>query len=1004
MYENGNFVRDLKPDDFEIYEDGVLQEVATFQLVDLPMPVQAFAEPGLPPAESDVVTNEAVAAEGHIYALVLDDLHTRPVRTQRVRELGRQFIERWFGENDMAVVTTTGGASEDSPFFTRNKQLLLKAIDRFSGRQLRSQTLEQIELREEYIMELIQLSTLAANLRSLDQEHAFRARTALSHLEAMSRILGDMEGQKKVLLYIGEGIPYNTEDYFRGESADMVRSDMRRALGTAGLANVSFYTLDARGLSDGQEDVMFVSRASSGTPFIEVFRERQGMGQAAPASRSGTTGGEQAASAGDAAQNRYIEMLMRSLDIESMAFANEARRSHDVLYHLAEETGGVAAVNNNDFEDGLRRIVADNRSFYQLGYTPPNVNPDGRFRKIEVKVKGRPVIVRARKGYIVPEEGERLADVDGADALEADIQRDLLGRYSPITGIPLRVLTFPFRLDEDTSSIAVVVESDIAGFRFTEQDGRFHDKVKVSAIVLDETGTWVDGQTNTFDLALEAPAREKMDGDGFRTVSVLEIPPGSYQLRLGVWEEGGEQRGSIFTDLNIPDPKETELAMSGVLLSSKEEESVLVASATEVRQSIPFVPSTRREFAPSDQVVAGVQIFENPSFPKDKEVLFQTTVLDEQGEKVVESKSTSMFPGQKPLFLRSRIGLSDFSPGLYVIDIQGREPDGRLLTRARNVFRVVGAPSAADLPLSASYIDLLKSYSDGHFDEARKRLATWTSDSLEGLADQLESNVSEPRTLAVAVVLHTELSALNAWGLPVQTRAQHLEVARALAALLPGDMDFKRQWLLTVAAVYHGSNPAVSLDYLKEARQRFPHDADVLLSSAVTYETSAAINRDTGKLGDAEKYCREAIKVDPDLAEAHLRLGSVLQQRGGGGRVKEAERELQWVVDQASDPFLLYLANLFLGDLYGSQDDVVAAIAHYRAAIEAEPRWQAAHIALSHALRAKGDRSEARRVMQRALRLPVNDPRYVDGYRLYALGQLHNVPQMLEELRQGVVK
>ncbi len=103
-------------------------------------------------------------------------------------------------------------------------------------------------------------------------------------------------------------------------------------------------------------------------------------------------------------------------------------------------------------------------------------------------------------------------------------------------------------------------------------------------------------------------------------------------------------------------------------------------------------------------------------------------------------------------------------------------------------------------------------------------------------------------------------------------------------------------------------------------------------------------------------------------------------------------------------PYLLYLANLFLGDLHRSNDDVVAAIACYRAAVTAEPRWQAAHIALSHALRAKGDRSEARRVMQRALRLPVNDPRYVDGYRLYLLGQLHSVPQMLEELRQGVME
>jgi uncharacterized protein HemY len=132
-------------------------------------------------------------------------------------------------------------------------------------------------------------------------------------------------------------------------------------------------------------------------------------------------------------------------------------------------------------------------------------------------------------------------------------------------------------------------------------------------------------------------------------------------------------------------------------------------------------------------------------------------------------------------------------------------------------------------------------------------------------------------------------------------------------------------------------------------------------------------------------------------------LGQVLQQRAGN-RMEEAMGELEWVEKNASDPYLLYLANLFLGNLHMRAKRFDRAAQCYRAAVESKPRWQIAHIALSHALRASGDRSAADEVMQKALRLPVHNPSYVDGYRYYYLGQLNKVPQMFNELRQGIME
>ena len=68
--------------------------------------------------------------------------------------------------------------------------------------------------------------------------------------------------------------------------------------------------------------------------------------------------------------------------------------------HLAEATDGMAIVDTNDFDAGLRRAAADFNSYYLLGYTSTNGKPDGKYRKIRVTVKRPGVQVRAREGYL----------------------------------------------------------------------------------------------------------------------------------------------------------------------------------------------------------------------------------------------------------------------------------------------------------------------------------------------------------------------------------------------------------------------------------------------------------------------------------------------------------------------------------------------------------------------------------------------------------------------------
>jgi tetratricopeptide (TPR) repeat protein len=67
---------------------------------------------------------------------------------------------------------------------------------------------------------------------------------------------------------------------------------------------------------------------------------------------------------------------------------------------LASETGGFVVRNRNDFTDALGEIAEDTSTYYVLGYSPANPTLDGKFRKIEVRVKWKGMNVRARKGYL----------------------------------------------------------------------------------------------------------------------------------------------------------------------------------------------------------------------------------------------------------------------------------------------------------------------------------------------------------------------------------------------------------------------------------------------------------------------------------------------------------------------------------------------------------------------------------------------------------------------------
>ena len=195
--------------------------------------------------------------------------------------------------------------------------------------------------------------------------------------------------------------------------------------------------------------------------------------------------------------------------------------------------------------------------------------------------------------------------------------------------------------------------------------------------------------------------------------------------------------------------------------------------------------------------------------------------------------------------------------------------------------------------------------------------------------------------------------------------------------------------------------------------ESFPDDGPLLLESGALAESEATAGASPtytrmmeglvraqaerqAALAFAEKQLGLALAADTTLVEARVRLGRVLAE---AGRPDEAARELEAALAAEPRPYVVYLAQLFLGDVHQRADRLDEAIACYRAAIDAYPLGQAARTALAHALHRQGDHDAAFEAVRASLALEFEGGQ-ADPWWAYGLSQLRPFDALLESLRE----
>jgi VWFA-related protein len=654
---DGKFVRGLKREDFQVLEDGKPQRIETFGMVDIPNTrprKPMYLGPEALPIEPDVAVNKQVL-DGRLYLLVLDDYHVAPLRSQNVRNLARRFILDKLGPDDQAAVVVTSGMRRACQDFTQNRRLLVEAIDNFVGQKLPSAGVERNEKMSRQMNAAGAPTDDAGDPITVDpsnryvaddrvSERTFQARQALNSLRSISEWMSAIQGRRKAIVYISEGVDYNLYDVFTGgdpsnfnfENFNMIQTETYDTVSAASRSNVQIYAVDPRGLTTmAQEDV-------------EIGGLAAGVYNLGP------------------------KQLMQEL-----------QSSQQNLRMLSEETGGVAFVGRNDFNQAFDRIVEENSQYYVLGYYSSNEKRDGKLRSISVRVAGYPDSqVTYRKRYAAPrgrapKNTAATKPLDPTKSLNADLV-NVMASPLPKTGIQLRVTAITKKGVGKTTDIEVLIDTLGRDLTFTEKNGTFNDRLSLQVGVFDKDGKSVFGERPDVELALRPESHVRVLQNGVRILRHLALPPGRYQLRVAAQDNAKVKQGSAHLDIDVPDYTKEPLAMSNIALASTADHAVYSPPKPgfdPFNGLLPAAPSALRQFPNNSEIATAVEVYINK--PQPVHHFDVTTRVKADDGRVVfnhsAERSTEELHGTPGGFgFNTRIPIQNWTPGLYVLEIEAK--------------------------------------------------------------------------------------------------------------------------------------------------------------------------------------------------------------------------------------------------------------------------------------------------------------------------------------------
>ena len=553
--KKGRVVPDLKASDFEIYEDGVRQQVESFQVFGRPPEETAEraaeptrAAPATPtPTAAPVPTSSDTETRPQVIAFIFDRLS--PDARNIAHKAAMAYVERGYVEGDLVAVFAIDLALRTIQPFTRDTSLIRAGLQQAATQANTAYGVNRGQTRDIIdVMTAGQQTSAAAtganpgqgassgSIGSAAAAGAFNQAVAqvqsgmLRQFEALERdqqgyastngLLSVVSGLKslpgrKTVVFFSEGlaIPPNVQAQFRS------------VIATANRANVSVYAMDAAGL-----------RAES----MDAETRKEMLQAAERRVRQLGTGRDDAS---DGIMSRQLE---RNEDLLRL-------NPGSGLGQLANETGGFLIRDTNDAASAFRRIEEDMRFHYLLAYSPSNENYDGRFRTISVKVSRPGLQLQTRQGYYAV----RAVDSVPLRSFEAPalvrLDRRPTPRDFPVEAV---ALSFPTPARPGLAPLLVRVPGQTIAYALDKQD-KSPDKIHraeltVVARLKDEAGREVDRLSQRYEFSTSAANLEAARRGDILFYREADLPPGRYTLEAVAYDAVADKASVSTAALEVP--------------------------------------------------------------------------------------------------------------------------------------------------------------------------------------------------------------------------------------------------------------------------------------------------------------------------------------------------------------------------------------------------------------------------------------------------------------------
>ena len=401
---DGMLVTDLRKEEISLLEDGVPQQIDSFEHVRIPPggPEELRIQP------NSIRASQQAAADprARVFVVFIDSYHMDVQVAQQLHNPIRRFLEEALGPDDLAAVITAE-LPTTAITFSRKTQVLSGILADVGEWLRRDATISPVDPVER----MYQRCYGSENAVTAEMIARRRERLALDALQELTLHLGTIREERKTVLLVSKGWRIFEENNSLAQpSTDALplpNPGPRRGLGADGsLANDSEFRAQC------EADRVSLARMDNRGRIEEIT--------------------------GNANRGNVSFYPLSPLRTETTL------NTLSVLRGLAQDTDGLAVVNTNDFLEPIRRIIADTSSYYLLGYQSTNSSFDGRFRRITVRVARPGVQVRARRGYRAPSAGEVRAGTRATSNTTAspvnNAVASALGRVASAgTPVPLRI-------------------------------------------------------------------------------------------------------------------------------------------------------------------------------------------------------------------------------------------------------------------------------------------------------------------------------------------------------------------------------------------------------------------------------------------------------------------------------------------------------------------------------------------------------------------------------------